>query len=86
MEYRPRWERILLLAAILNFAVILIILSNQTPSQVKSESENLREIAWVDVPESESVVQPQPEVQTFSEIKFPSIEIPKTERCSRKKC
>lgn len=79
MKYRPRWERILLLAVIFNFAVISVVLSNWTPSPVKAESENLQEISWVDLPETETIVQTQPEVKTFPEINFPPIEIPKTE-------
>ncbi len=82
MEYRPRWERILLLAAIFNAVVMLALAANWRFTEPKEEVD-LQEIAWVDsVPEKVPVTpQPElpPEVQTFPEIKLPTFELPKFE-------
>ena len=81
MNYRPRWERILLLAAIFNVIAIFFVTSNWfTPEPKVEEEPELQEISWVDVPAAEAAtIPPPPEVQTFPEIKFPPIEIPKIE-------
>ena len=81
MNYRPRWERILFLAFIFNLFAMVAIASNwfSPPPEVEEETDDLQEISWVDVPAAEASSIPQPEVQTFPEIKFPPIEIPKIE-------
>lgn len=80
MYYRPRWERILFLAAIFNVIAVFVVTANwfeDTP-EVEEEPE-LQEISWVEAPASESATVPQPEIQTFPEINLPNIELPKIE-------
>ena len=81
MEYRPRWERIMFLAAIFNFVVMLALATNWQFTEPKEEEDDLQEVAWVDSATVEEIPAPPPppDIQTFPEIKLPPIEIPKFE-------
>ncbi|MBQ6976570.1 MAG: hypothetical protein IJQ16_08490 [Selenomonadaceae bacterium] len=81
MEYKPRWKRILFLAAVFNFVAILVFASNffSFTSKIKETPKDLIEVTWADIP-AENVELSTPEtVPIFSEIKLPPIEIPKIE-------
>ena len=81
MNYKPRWERIFLLAAVLNFFLLFAIYSKffTPPPKVESVSENLIEVAWADLPDEKISASTQELIQTFPEINLPPLEIPKIE-------
>lgn len=65
-----------------NVIAIFFMTSNLFSSAQEVEEEpELQEISWVEVPAAESTAppQPQPEIQTFPEIKYSPLEIPKLE-------
>lgn len=79
MDYRPRWERIILIAAVFNFAVMLALASSLSLPKTETSRENLQMIEWTDSAVDEVPAALQEEVQTFPEIKLTPLEIPKFE-------
>ena len=80
IKYRPYWQRIIFLAALLNFVVVFAISLSWTNKADEPQAEELQEVEWVEeIPDdstrAESAEIPE-SVETFPEIKFPPIEIP----------
>lgn len=80
MNYKPHWLKIIFLAIIFNFLVILAVLSTFQIPKINDENKDLIELSWVDVPAVEvEEVSTAESVQTFPEINLPPLEIPKIE-------
>ena len=80
MNYKPHWLKIIFLAAIFNFLIILAILSTFQIPKTNDENKDLINLSWVDVPAVEvAEVSTSESVQTFPEIYLPPLEVPKIE-------
>ena len=79
MDYRPRWERIILIAAVFNLAVMFALTSSLSLPKTETVRENLQIVQWTDSAADAVPAALQEDVQTFPEIKLPPLEIPKFE-------
>lgn len=79
MEYRPRWARIIFIAAIFNVALIFALVSSLALPKTEKSRENLQMIEWTESAVNEVPDVTQEEMQTFPEITLPPLEIPKFE-------
>lgn len=79
MDYRPRWERIILIAAVFNLAVMFALTSSLSLPKTETSRENLQMIEWTDSAADAVPAALQEEVQAFPEIKLTPLEIPKFE-------
>lgn len=79
MQFKPDWRKIILIAVLINCAIIFAVcLAFPTPKKIAEE--NLLEIEWVE--QAEKVAEPQAEVEevaeTFQPIILPPIEVPQS--------
>lgn len=84
MRYRPFWRRIIILAAVVNL-VLLVAFSSilEVPAPKVAPSENLQEIAWVDLNAESDIstetVTPTPAAEKFQPFEMPPLEIQHTD-------
>ncbi len=77
-KYRPNWQRIILLAIVINLGAVFVVSSTWTGSAAEVKEDNLQEIEWFEdtTDAAEAVQEISAPAETFPEIVFPPIEIP----------